>query len=42
MASSTWFVDRNWERLREHAVAYVEIDQPGRDRHQPLGHLLQY
>ena len=28
MASSTWFVDRNWDRLREHAVAYVEIDQP--------------
>ena len=28
MASSSWFVDRNWDRLREHAVAYIEIDQP--------------
>jgi len=28
MIGSSWFVDRNWDRLREHAVAYVQIDQP--------------
>lgn len=28
MAGSTWYVDRNWDRLREHAVAYLLIDQP--------------
>jgi len=28
MIGSSWFVDRNWERLREHMVAYVQIDQP--------------
>jgi hypothetical protein len=28
MAGSSWFVDRNWDRLREHMAAYVEIDQP--------------
>ncbi len=29
MVGSTHFVDRNWDRLREHAVAYLQIDQPG-------------
>ena len=28
MASSSWYVDRNWERLRRDAVAYLQIDQP--------------
>jgi hypothetical protein len=28
MIGSSWFVDRNWDRLREHMVAYVQIDQP--------------
>ena len=28
MIGSAWFVDRNWDRLREHAVAYLQIDQP--------------
>src|SRR6266850_231177 len=28
MIGSSWFVDRNWDRLREHAVAYLQIDQP--------------
>jgi hypothetical protein len=28
MAGSSWFVDRNWDRLREHMVCYVQIDQP--------------
>ncbi|MFC7555980.1 M28 family peptidase [Pseudoroseomonas wenyumeiae] len=28
MAGSAWFVDRNWDVLREHAVAYLQIDQP--------------
>jgi hypothetical protein len=28
MIGSSWFVDRNWDRLREHMAAYVEIDQP--------------
>jgi hypothetical protein len=28
MIGSSWFVDRNWDRLREHMVAYFQIDQP--------------
>lgn len=28
MVGSSWFVDRNWDRLREHMVAYLQIDQP--------------
>lgn len=28
MIGSSWFVDRNWDRLREHMVSYVQIDQP--------------
>ncbi|HVO88953.1 MAG TPA: M28 family peptidase [Casimicrobiaceae bacterium] len=28
MAGSTWYVDRNWDRLRAHAIAYLLIDQP--------------
>ncbi len=28
MVGSTHFVDRNWDRLRGHAVAYLQIDQP--------------
>src|SRR5580704_63508 len=28
MVGSSWFVDRNWDRLREHAAAYLQIDQP--------------
>jgi len=28
MVGSSWFVDRNWDRLRQHAVAYLQIDQP--------------
>jgi hypothetical protein len=28
MIGSSWYVDRNWDRLREHAVAYLQIDQP--------------
>jgi len=28
MIGSSWFVDRNWDRLRKHAVAYLQIDQP--------------
>ena len=28
MVGSSWFVDRHWDRLREHAVAYLQIDQP--------------
>ena len=28
MAGSTWYVDRNWDRLRRHALAYLLIDQP--------------
>jgi Peptidase family M28 len=28
MIGSTWYVDRNWDRLRRHAVAYLQIDQP--------------
>lgn len=28
MAGSAWFADRNWDRLRNNAVAYFQIDQP--------------
>ncbi len=28
MVGSSWYVERNWDRLREHAVAYLQIDQP--------------
>ncbi|MEM0908938.1 MAG: M28 family peptidase, partial [Pseudomonadota bacterium] len=28
MAGSSWFADREWSTLREHAVAYLQIDQP--------------
>jgi hypothetical protein len=28
MVGSSWYVDRNWDRLRDHAVAYLQIDQP--------------
>jgi hypothetical protein len=28
MAGSAWYADRNWERLRAHAVAYLLVDQP--------------
>jgi hypothetical protein len=28
MSGSTWFADRYWDRLRENAVAYLQIDQP--------------
>jgi hypothetical protein len=28
MIGSSWFADRNWDRLRRHAVAYLQIDQP--------------
>jgi hypothetical protein len=28
MVGSAWYVDRNWDRLRRHAVAYLQIDQP--------------
>ncbi|MEO1103848.1 MAG: M28 family peptidase, partial [Pseudomonadota bacterium] len=28
MAGSSWFADREWGKLREHAVAYLQIDQP--------------
>jgi len=28
MAGSAWFADRNWDKLRDHAVAYLQIDQP--------------
>jgi hypothetical protein len=28
MAGSTWFADRNWDMLRDHACAYMQIDQP--------------
>lgn len=28
MIGSAWYVDRNWDRLRENAVAYLQIDQP--------------
>ncbi|HEV7265706.1 MAG TPA: M28 family peptidase [Falsiroseomonas sp.] len=29
MVGSTHYVDREWDRLRRHAVAYLQIDQPG-------------
>ncbi len=29
MIGSSTFVDRNWERLRQHQVTYIQIDQPG-------------
>ncbi|HEY4252390.1 MAG TPA: M28 family metallopeptidase [Roseomonas sp.] len=29
MVGSTHYVDRNWDRLRRHAVAYMQVDQPG-------------
>ncbi|OGK92805.1 MAG: hypothetical protein A2W08_18020 [Candidatus Rokubacteria bacterium RBG_16_73_20] len=28
MVGSSWFVDRHWDRLRDHAAAYLQIDQP--------------
>jgi Peptidase family M28 len=28
MAGSAWFADRNWDALRRHCVAYLQIDQP--------------
>ncbi|MBI4641891.1 MAG: M28 family peptidase, partial [Candidatus Tectomicrobia bacterium] len=28
MVGSSWYVDQNWDRIREHAVAYLQIDQP--------------
>ncbi len=28
MAGSSWYADRHWDKLREHAVAYLQIDQP--------------
>ena len=28
MSGSAWFVDREWDRLREHAVGYLQVDQP--------------
>jgi len=28
MAGSSWFADRSWDRLRDHACAYLQIDQP--------------
>jgi hypothetical protein len=28
MVGSTWYVDNQWERLRRHAVGYLQIDQP--------------
>ena len=28
MVGSSWYVDHHWDRLREHAVAYLQIDQP--------------
>lgn len=28
MAGSAWWADREWARLRDHAVAYLQIDQP--------------
>ncbi|MDX3906983.1 MAG: M28 family peptidase [Pigmentiphaga sp.] len=29
MIGSAWYADRNWRRLQRHAVAYLQIDQPG-------------
>ncbi|MFL5280638.1 MAG: M28 family peptidase [Rhodopila sp.] len=28
MVGSSWFADHEWDRLRRHAVGYVQIDQP--------------
>ena len=28
MAGSAWFADHAWDRLRDHACAYLQIDQP--------------
>lgn len=28
MAGSSWYADRHWDKLRDHAVAYLQIDQP--------------
>jgi hypothetical protein len=28
MAGSAWFADHHWDRLRDHACAYLQIDQP--------------
>jgi hypothetical protein len=28
MAGSAWYADRNWDDLRSHCVAYLQIDQP--------------
>ncbi|MCA0921887.1 M28 family peptidase [Pseudooceanicola nanhaiensis] len=28
MAGSAWYADHEWARLRDHAVAYLQIDQP--------------
>jgi hypothetical protein len=29
MVGSSWFADHEWDRLRQNAVGYVQIDQPG-------------
>ncbi len=28
MAGSAWYADRHWDKLRDHACAYLQIDQP--------------
>ncbi len=28
MAGSAWFADHHWDKLRDHACAYLQIDQP--------------
>ena len=28
MAGSAWFADRYWDKLRDHACAYLQVDQP--------------
>jgi hypothetical protein len=28
MVGSSWYADHHWDRLRRHAVAYLQIDQP--------------
>jgi len=28
MAGSAWYADRNWDDLRRHCVAYMQLDQP--------------
>ena len=28
MVGSSWYADQNWDTLRKHAVAYLQIDQP--------------